>query len=172
MSVLMNDVRECIRDVPDFPKPGILFKDITPVLNNAPLCGQIYDWMAAQFSDIDVVVGMESRGFIFGVPVAERLGAGFVPARKAGKLPYKTIRAEYDLEYGSAAIEMHVDAISRGQRVLICDDLLATGGTANAVQGLVTQLGGVIVGNVFLVELGFLDGRTGLEGPIRSIVAY
>jgi adenine phosphoribosyltransferase len=171
---LVADVTAAIRDVPDFPKPGILFKDITPVLADSKLFPRIPKWMADQFrgEGVDRIVGIESRGFILGAAMVEELGAGFVPARKAGKLPYETITVEYDLEYGSAKLQMHTDAIQPGQRVLIVDDLLATGGTASATVQLVRRLGGIVVGCVFLVELTFLDGRQKLDVPVRALIRY
>jgi adenine phosphoribosyltransferase len=171
---LVADVTAAIRDVPDFPKPGILFKDITPVLADSKLFPRIPKWMADQFrgEGVDRIVGIESRGFILGAAMVEELNAGFVPARKAGKLPYETITVEYDLEYGSAKLQMHTDAIQPGQRVLIVDDLLATGGTASATVQLVRQLGGIVVGCVFLVELTFLDGRQKLDVPVRALIRY
>ena len=175
MSDLIESVKATIRDVPDFPKPGIVFKDITPVLARPDLMRGITGHFASRFgvSNVDVVIGMESRGFIFGTPLALALDAAFVPARKPGKLPWKSIGFEYDLEYGTNRLEVHTDAIKPGQRVLVVDDLLATGGTANATARLVEQLGGEIVGFAFVVELGFLDGRAQLGGkPVDSIVLY
>jgi adenine phosphoribosyltransferase len=174
MPELADDVRAQIRDVPDFPKPGILFKDITPVLADSQLFPRVLRWMSAQFQDegVDRIVGIESRGFILGAAMVEELNAGFVPARKAGKLPYETVSVEYALEYGSARLQMHIDAIQAGQRVLVVDDLLATGGTAAATVQLVRQLGGQVIGCVFLVELGFLDGRAQLDVPVRALVNY
>jgi len=150
-----------IRDIPDFPKKGVIFKDITPLLGNARALGEAVERLAEPFADagVEAVVGIESRGFIFGSLVAQRLGAGFVPVRKLGKLPYKTIQASYDLEYGRDSVEMHVDAISPGQKVLVVDDLIATGGTVGAACQLVEQLGGAIVGLAFVIELSFLHGR-------------
>jgi len=150
-----------IRDIPDFPKKGIVFKDITPLLGNARALSHAVEQLVEPFAGagVDVVVGIESRGFIFGSLVAQRLGVGFVPVRKLGKLPYKTVRASYDLEYGRDSVEMHVDAISRGQRVLIVDDLVATGGTVQAACQLVEQLGGTIVGLACVIELSFLNAR-------------
>lgn len=164
-----------IRDIPDFPKPGIIFKDITPVLQNADALAEVIDVMAdyARSRKPDVVVGIESRGFILGSPIALRLGTGFVPVRKIGKLPHETVQCEYALEYGTAAVEMHRDAIQPGQRVLIVDDLLATGGTARASARLVEELGGVVAGFVFLVELTFLNGRAQLaDYDVKSFVTY
>ncbi|MCO4769979.1 MAG: adenine phosphoribosyltransferase [Deltaproteobacteria bacterium] len=175
MKDLVDVLRSTIRDVPDFPKPGILFKDITPVLADAALLKATVQYFADKFRGerIDAVVGMESRGFIFGTPLAIELGAAFVPARKPGKLPYKCIGVEYALEYGTNRLEVHVDAIEAGQRVLVMDDLLATGGTARATCDLIQQLGGEVVANCFVVELGFLNGREQLTGlPIESLLVY
>lgn len=165
MSDLTQRIRETIRDIPDFPIEGIIFKDITPILSNPDLFNQVIDDMVGRFAGerIDAVVGMESRGFIFGAPLALRLGAAFVPARKPGKLPYDSVRVEYALEYGTNTLEMHVDAVTKGQRVLIVDDLLATGGTAKATVDLVQQLGAEVAACLFMVELGFLDGRSALN---------
>ncbi|MCB9791920.1 MAG: adenine phosphoribosyltransferase [Alphaproteobacteria bacterium] len=175
MQDLVTQLKKTIRNVPDFPKPGINFKDITPVLSNPRLLRATIDHLAEAWTGrhIDAVVGMESRGFIFGAPLAMELGAAFVPARKPGKLPFTKIGVEYDLEYGSARLEMHTDAISEGQRVLVVDDLLATGGTAKATCQLVRQLGGEVVACCFIVELGFLPGRAELD-PMRvdAIVTY
>ena len=170
MAELLDDVQAQIRDVPDFPKPGIIFKDITPVLLEPELFGRVVSWMAEGYEDIDCVVGMESRGFIFGAALVPHLNAGFVPARKRGKLPASTVAVEYDLEYGSACLEIHSDAITPGQRVLVVDDLLATGGTAEATIRLVEKLGGVVVGCCFMVELDFLKGAERLKVPVRSLV--
>ena len=164
-----------IRDIPDFPKPGIIFKDITPVLQDPEAFCEVIERMVdyAAAKKPDVVIGIESRGFILGGPVALKLGKGFVPVRKIGKLPHDTVQAEYALEYGTSAVEMHKDAIEPGQRVLIVDDLLATGGTAAASARLVEELGGRVVGLVFLVELGFLHGRDKLRGyHVRSFITY
>jgi adenine phosphoribosyltransferase len=160
------DLARWIRDVPDFPIEGILFKDITPLLQNPQALKVALDRLSAPYLDrgIERVVAIESRGFIFGVPVACRLDAGFVPVRKAGKLPADTIGVEYSLEYGSNRLEMHRDAVSPGQKVLIVDDLLATGGSAAAAAGLVRELGGIVEGMAFLVELEFLQGRQRLSG--------
>ncbi|MEI7554983.1 adenine phosphoribosyltransferase [Candidatus Chlorohelix sp.] len=169
------DLRDWIRDVPDFPKPGILFKDITPLLQNHKAMTFAFDQMAGLFKGqpIDLVVGIESRGFIFGAPLADRLGAGFVPIRKVGKLPYSTIFEEYDLEYGTNKIEIHEDAIKPGQNVLIVDDLLATGGTVTAAANLVEKLGGKVQGMTFLIELRFLNGREKLSRfDVKSLVEY
>ena len=153
-----------IRDVPDFPKPGIIFKDITPVLADPAAMREVIDKLCqyAEKVEPDVVVGIESRGFVIGMPVALYLKVGFVPVRKLGKLPYHKISEEYALEYGTNTVEMHVDAIKPGQRALIVDDLLATGGTAAAAGRLVERLDGMVAGCAFLVELGFLHGRKAL----------
>ena len=175
MTDLESRLRAAIRDVPDFPKPGILFKDITPVLADPKLFRATVDHFAELHagSHIDVVVGMESRGFLFGAPLAMALSAAFVPARKPGKLPYDSIEVSYSLEYGTATLVMHSDAVRKGQKVLIVDDLLATGGTASATCKLVERLGGQVVACCFVIELGFLDGRKALQGfPVESIVHY
>jgi len=164
-----------IRDVPDFPKPGIIFKDITPILQAPAAFAEVVDGIAkyASGKNPDVVLGIESRGFILGAPVAMKLGKGFIPVRKVGKLPYQTISCEYSLEYGTSAVEIHKDAIQPGQRVLIVDDLLATGGTAAAAAHLVEELGGKVAGIVFLVELVFLNGRSKLGGyEVKSFITY
>lgn len=171
----MEALKSQIRDVPDFPKPGILFKDITPLLADPAGLHKVVEAFAARYAGqgIERVVAMESRGFIFGAPLAMRLGAGFVPVRKPGKLPYKTERVTYDLEYGTDALEMHVDAISKGQRVLIVDDLLATGGTAGAVIELVRRAGGVVHEMAFVIELAFLGGRQKLAPhPVHALLQY
>jgi len=167
------DLTSLIRDIPDFPKPGILFKDITTLLQVPRAFHQAVDEMYEQFQDDDVqaVVGMESRGFIFAAPLAYRLNAGFVPVRKLGKLPHQVISIEYALEYGSNTLEIHEDAISPGQRVLIVDDLLATGGTVAATVELVRQLRGEVVGAAFLIELAFLEGRKTLpDVKVASLI--
>ena len=164
-----------IRDVPDFPKPGILFKDITPVLQDRKLFAEVIDAFGERYLDkkIDTIVGVESRGFLFGAALAYRLGCSLVPVRKSGKLPYKTIQASYDLEYGSATVEMHIDAIRKGERIIVIDDLLATGGTADATCRLVEQHSGKIVECAFVVELTFLNGRDKLKGrEVFSLVQY
>ena len=160
------DLAGRIRDIPDFPKPGILFKDITTLLKDGPAFRAAIDGLLEQVRGrkIDVVVGMESRGLIFGAPIAYTLGVGFVPVRKLGKLPSEVVSVEYDLEYGSATLEMHKDAISPGQRVLIVDDLLATGGTVAGTIELVKQLQGDIVALAFLIELKCRKGRERLQG--------
>lgn len=171
---LADAVRAAIRDVPDFPKPGILFKDITPVLADARLFADVVHWVGGQYAGVavDAIVGMESRGFIFGAAVAPVLHAGFVPARKPGKLPAATVGVSYDLEYGSATLEVHEDALKPGDKVVIVDDLLATGGTARATVQLVRKLGAEVIGCCFLVELGFLKGRDVLDVPVVSLVSY
>jgi adenine phosphoribosyltransferase len=171
---LSERLKETIRDIPDFPKEGIVFKDIAPILQDASLMRAIVQrFVEGVEGKVDVVVGMESRGFIFGAPLAMELDAAFVPARKPGKLPYDTIGVEYALEYGTNRLEMHTDAIQPGQKVLIVDDLLATGGTAKATLELVQQLKGEVVGCCFVIELSFLDGAAGLaDVPIQSLVHY
>jgi len=171
----MDDLKSKIRHVPDFPKAGILFYDITTLLQEAAGFRMAIDSLALPFKDqgIDVVVGIESRGFIFGAAVADRIGAGFTPVRKPGKLPSKTVRATYDLEYGTDALEIHHDAVSEGQRVLIVDDLLATGGTARATTDLVKRLGGTIHALAFLIELVALNGRAKLPGEnVHTVLKY
>jgi len=157
-------LRAAIRDVPDFPKPGILFKDITPLLADSTLFRAATEAMAAPYEGAGVthVVAVESRGFILGGPVAQRLRAGFVPVRKVGKLPYRTERVEYALEYGTDRLEIHADACGAGSRVLVVDDVLATGGTAAAACRLVEQVGGAVVACAFLIELGFLSGAAAI----------
>jgi adenine phosphoribosyltransferase len=169
------DLASRIRDIPDFPKPGILFKDITPLLLDAEALREavreLADW--ARPRGVDYVVAAEARGFILGAALAIELGAGFVPARKPGKLPHDTISAEYILEYGIDSLEMHADALAHGARVLVHDDLLATGGTARALADLVTGVGAEVVGCGFLAELGFLRGRERLEGyDVKALVTY
>jgi adenine phosphoribosyltransferase len=164
-----------VRDVPDFPKPGILFKDITPVLSSPAAMHEIIDRLAeeAAKNPPDVVVGIESRGFIFGVPLALKLNLPFAPVRKLGKLPASTITEEYALEYGTNTVEMHTDALPHGAKVLIVDDLLATGGTAAAAARLVERLGGTVSGMAFLVELAFLPGRRALGAyDVISLISY
>ena len=170
MGDLTTDLKAAIRDVPDFPEEGILFKDISPILSDIQLFRRTLDALAADWGEVDVVVGMESRGFLFGPGIAERLDAGFALARKAGKLPHATVSVRYALEYGEACLEMHVDAVQKGQRVLIVDDLLATGGTAAATGELVRKLGGEVIGYSFVIELDFLRGRDRLDAPVRSLV--
>ncbi|RKH54183.1 adenine phosphoribosyltransferase [Corallococcus sp. AB049A] len=172
---LVSDLQAVLRDVPDFPKPGIVFKDITPMLADPRLFGRVVNAMAAPFrgQHISKVVGVESRGFLLGAPIALALEAGFVPARKPGKLPYKRIVERYSLEYGADGVEMHEDAILKDERVLVVDDVLATGGTADATARLIGQLGGHIVGYSFLITLDFLEGAKRL-GPdkVTSVIRY
>ena len=170
-----EDLRSKIREIPDFPKPGILFYDITTLLKDPVAYKESIDLMIEPYvgEQIDVVVGMESRGFIFSAPMAYQMGAGLVPVRKLGKLPAETISVEYALEYGSNTLEIHRDAIQPGQRVLIVDDLLATGGTVKGTIELIERLKGEVVGLAFLVELEFLDGRDRLDGRrVTSVVKY
>ena len=171
----MEHLRELIREVPDFPKPGINFYDITTLLKDPAGLRQTIDAMGEMFGDspIDTVIGVESRGFIFATPLAYRLNAGFVPVRKPKKLPAEKVSVSYDLEYGQDTLEMHKDAVGQGHRVLIVDDLLATGGTAKAVVDLVEGLGGEVVGLLFLVELNFLNGRDKFKGyNVQSLLRY
>jgi adenine phosphoribosyltransferase len=169
------DLRDCIRDVPDFPRPGIVFKDITPLLMDARAFDHAVTLLAehARPLGVDLIVAAEARGFIFGGALARELGVGFVPARKPGKLPYETVSVEYMLEYGPDELQLHVDALAGGTRVLVHDDVLATGGTAKAKVDLVEQLGGRVVGCAFVVELGFLPGRETLAGyDVHALVRY
>lgn len=166
-----------IRDVPDFPKPGILFKDISPIMLDAQLSNQVLDELVNNYKDaqIDAVAGIESRGFLFGYPLAMRLGVPFILIRKQGKLPYKKTSHSYDLEYGSAVIEIHDDAVQKGQRVLIHDDLLATGGSAEAAAALIEKCGGEVAGFNFLVGLSFLNGEEKLNKyseNISSLISF
>lgn len=170
-----NMLRSFIRDVPDFPEPGVIFKDITPALGDAGALVDIVEALAAPYVNegITKVAGIESRGFILAAPVAMALGAGFVPLRKPGKLPYEVVREEYSLEYGTDALEMHVDAVDATDRVLVVDDVIATGGTAAAAARLLNRPGAHIVGMVVMVELTFLNGRAALNGlPMRALVTY
>ncbi len=155
-----------IRTIPDFPKPGILFRDITPVLANPEAMREVIDRFIefARTKQATAIVGIESRGFVFGMPLALEMGLPFIPVRKLGKLPHRTISEEYDLEYGTNTLEMHADALCEGDRLIIVDDLLATGGTAAAAERLVIRLGGTVEGFAFLIELGFLHGRDALAG--------
>lgn len=169
------DLKSQIRNIPDFPKAGILFYDITTLLRDPAGFKATIDMLSLPFVDqgIDVVVGVESRGFILGGAVAQRIGAGFIPVRKPGKLPSKAVRETYDLEYGKDSLEIHEDAVQKGQRVLIVDDVLATGGTAHATMQLVRKLGGELHGMAFLIELLFLDGRKKLPGEnVLSVLQY
>lgn len=171
----MKKLEEYVRSIPDFPEPGVVFRDVTSVLQDAEGLHASIDAMEKLVGDVDfdVVVGPESRGFIFGVPIAYNMHKAFVPVRKKGKLPCETISQEYDLEYGSAVIEMHKDAIKPGQKVVIIDDLIATGGTIEAIIKLVEQLGGEVVKIVFLMELAGLEGRKKLEGyDVQAAICY
>jgi adenine phosphoribosyltransferase len=171
----IEEITRAVRDVPDFPKPGILFKDITPVLADA----RLFAGCIARLTDhlkpgeVDAVVGIDARGFIFAAAAANRLQCGFVPVRKKGRLPYQTYEESYDLEYGSNTVAVHIDAVKPGGRVILIDDLLATGGTAAAAANLLKKLGAHIVEINFLIELGFLKGREKLKGfPVRSLIVY
>ena len=168
-------LKAAIRDVPDFPKPGIVFKDITTLLRDARHFGRALDLLTALVGDLPAtrVVAVESRGFILGAALADRLGIGFVPVRKPGKLPWRTVQATYDLEYGTDTVQMHADALEPGESVLVVDDVIATGGTARAVGQLVEQVGAKVAAQVFLVELSFLGGRARLAGyETRSLIVY
>lgn len=168
-------INSLIRDVPDFPKPGIVFKDITPILADPAAMKQVCDALAAPYAGLGVtqVVGIESRGFIFGTPLAERLGAGFVPIRKPGKLPWKTVSQSYALEYGEDTLELHIDSVGPDDVVVIVDDLLATGGTLSAACKLVSGQGAKIVGCSVVIELGFLEGRAKLgDYAVHSLANY
>ncbi len=169
------DIERAIRNIPDFPKPGIQFKDITPVLADARLFAGSIDLLIANFKpgSVDAVVGIDARGFIFAAAAALRLEAGFIPVRKKGKLPFQTHEQDYDLEYGTNSIAIHTDAVKPGSRVLLIDDLLATGGTAAAAAALLQKVGAEILEITFLIELSFLAGRDKLKGyPVRSLVSY
>ena len=171
----VEDLKTRIRDVPDFPEPGIVFKDIMPLLADSGALEEATDLIAAwaEPRKPDVILGAEARGFILGATVAYKLGCGFVAARRPGKLPWKTVSASYALEYGENSLELHADAIAKGQRVLVHDDVLATGGTARAICDLAEQLGGEIVGVAFVIELDFLEGRKQLEGrDVHSLIRY
>ena len=173
--VTVGDLEAAIRNVPDFPQPGIQFKDITPVLGDARLFAGAINLMAARHADagIDACVGIDARGFIFAAAAAKQLGTGFVPVRKKGKLPWKTHEESYSLEYGEATVAIHQDALQPGARVLLLDDLLATGGTAAAAVSLLKKIGAEIVEIGFLIELGFLNGREKMNGaPINSLITY
>ncbi len=171
----MKKIEEYVRSIPDFPEEGIIFRDVTSVLQDADGLHLAIDLMQEKIQDLefDVVVGPESRGFIFGVPIAYNLHKPFIPVRKKGKLPCETVSMEYDLEYGSAVIEMHKDAIKPGQKVLIVDDLIATGGTIEAIVKLIRQMGGEVVASVFLMELAGLNGREKLKDVrVESVITY
>jgi len=169
------DLKKLIRDVPDFPHEGILFRDITPLLLEPVAFGEAVSQIKGLLGDVeyDLIAAPESRGFIVGIPLSQATGKGFIPARKAGKLPYKTVAQSYDLEYGSATIEIHADAIKPGDRVVIADDLLATGGTCSALCRLIEGQGGIVAGIVFLIELSVLGGRDVLTGyDVKSLLKY
>ncbi len=171
----MIDLKNYIRDIPDFPKPGIIFKDITPLLANADAFRMTVKALAEPFRQMGVtkVVGIEARGFLFAPSIAMELNAGIVPVRKPGKLPYKSVRHTYDLEYGSDAIEIHMDAVCPDDKILIVDDLLATGGTVHAACELIEKFGATIAGICFVIELGFLNGRKKIDSyPIHSLIKY
>ena len=176
MPQIADEVREMIRSIPDFPKPGILFKDITTALKDAQTLKKMIDFISENFKNekIDYIIGLESRGFIFGMPVAYNLNAGFIPIRKPNKLPAETLSESYSLEYGTDALEIHLDALNKGDKVLIIDDLLATGGTCAAACNLVYKTGAKIVGCAFVIELNDLKGREKLPRDIRvvSMVEY
>lgn len=172
MKLIEDQIKSVIRDVPDFPKPGIVFKDITPILLQPEVSEKIVSHLVKLYKDknIDAIAGIESRGFLFGFPLAIRLGIPFILIRKEGKLPYEKIAHDYQLEYGTSTIEMHVDAVQSGQKVLIHDDLLATGGSAEAAAHLIQKCGGEIAGFNFLVELSFLEGQKKLEKFSNNII--
>lgn len=173
MTDLRNRLEAAIRAVPDFPKPGILFRDITPVLEDPQLCGDITEGFrhALKGTQVDAIAGIESRGFLFGMPLAIALGVPFLTVRKKGKLPWKTVSYAYDLEYGSATVEMHVDSVKPGMRVMVHDDLLATGGTAVAAAELVRMQGGIVSAFSFLIELSFLNGAHRLKDYNANVVS-
>ena len=163
-------VRALVRDIPDYPEPGVVFKDITPLLADGPAFSAVIGYLAGCAGEIDLVAGMEARGFIFGAPVAHVLGVGFLPVRKAGKLPHVTLQTSYDLEYGSASIEIHADSVSPGTRVLVVDDVLATGGTAAATARLLEEAGAVVTRLAFLLEISALGGRALLAGREMDVI--
>ena len=170
-----DQLKALVRDVPDFPEPGIIFKDLMPLIGNADAfrstIEQLAEW--AKPRNPDIILGAEARGFIFGGALAYELGCGFVPARKPGKLPWKTVRETYELEYGTDSLEVHADGFANGARVIVLDDVLATGGTARAKVDLVERLGGVVAGALFVIELTFLDGRERLAGTdVHALIAY
>jgi adenine phosphoribosyltransferase len=170
-----EQLREAIRDIPDFPKPGIIFRDISPILSNAALFRQVVDALASKAEEFNPIkiVGIDARGFLFGAAVAYKLGLGFIPVRKKGKLPYRTIAYSYVLEYGRADMEMHVDAVEAGERVVLVDDLLATGGTSAAAVHLIKQLGATVEAALFFIELVDLGGRKQLAGvPVYTLIQF
>jgi len=170
--MISTKLENAIRDIADFPKPGIVFKDITPILKDASLCNEVIDEFVSQLEgvQIDVIAGIESRGFLFGLMLANRLNIPFVPIRKKGKLPFKTVEEPCELEYGSAILELHTDAITPGQRVLIHDDLLATGGTVSAATRLVKKLEGKVIGYAFVISLDFLNAKEKLAADSENII--
>ena len=170
--MIQQQIKAAIRDIPDFPKPGIMFKDITPILKDPALCDGIIDAFVAQIKDakIDAIAGVESRGFLFGLTLATKMGLPFIPVRKAGKLPHTIKQKVYELEYGTATIEMHVDAFKPGDRILIHDDLLATGGTVTAASELIQDMGGIVAGFTFVVGLGFLNGHEKISPISDNII--
>ena len=171
----MENLTALIRDIPDFPEPGIIFKDITPVLADGKALAALVDALAEPFhgAGVDKVAGIEARGFTLATPVAERLGAGFIPVRKPGKLPYETVREDYALEYGTDSLEIHTDAAGKGEKVLLVDDVIATGGTAAAAIRLLRKIGADVVGFSVFIELAFLDGAQKLDGvPLHALVKY
>lgn len=170
--MIQQQIKAIIRDIPDFPKPGIVFKDITPILKDPKLCEAIVDAFLTQLkgTKIDVVAGVESRGFLFGLTLANKLNVPFIPVRKAGKLPYTIKQKVYELEYGTATIELHTDAFEPGQHVLIHDDLLATGGTITAASELIQEMGGVIAGYTFVIGLNFLNGKEKISPVSDKII--
>lgn len=171
----MANLTELIRDIPDFPEPGIVFKDITPVLANAEAFSQLIDELAEPYKDMGItkVAGIEARGFTLATPVADRLKAGFIPIRKPGKLPYETVREDYELEYGLDSLELHTDSVFKGEKVLLVDDVIATGGTAAAAVSLLRRLGADVVGFSVFIELAFLDGAKRVDGvPIHALASY
>lgn len=174
--IAVDKIKDAIRDIPDFPKPGIMFKDITPILKDSLLLNQSIDYFYHQLKDkkVQYVVGIESRGFILGAALAYKLGVGFIPIRKKGKLPYSVERHEYDLEYGTDTVEIHTDALQAGDRVALVDDLLATGGTAAAATELLRKLNANVVSIMFLVELEFLHGRQRMPGGtfVQSMIKF
>ena len=175
MSAELDTIKSMIRDIPDFPKPGIIFKDITPLLADGVQFQNCISLLSKKVkaSGANKIAGLDARGFIFGAAVAHELGLGFIPIRKKGKLPSETISVSYDLEYGSNTVEMHVDAVEQGEKVIIIDDLLATGGTASAAQQLLSQAGAELVGLLVVIELTFLDGREKLDGiSVDTLITY